>query len=82
MRGDTRALGSLALRVQQACRDAGAVLERRRWQPHLTLSRDGEVPAALWEYEGPAWSVTEVELVRSVLGARAEHAVLDSFALG
>lgn len=82
VRGDTRALEALARQVQRACRDAGAVLERRRWRPHLTLSRDGEVPAALWEYEGPAWPVTEVELVRSLLGRRAEHTVLEAYPLG
>jgi 2'-5' RNA ligase len=82
VRGDTRALERLAQAVQQACREAGAVLERTRWRPHLTVSRDSTVPASLWDYEGPAWTVTEVELVHSLLGRRAEHRVLGAVALG
>lgn len=82
VRGDTRALENLARRVQRACREAGAVLERRRWRPHLTVGRDGAVPAVLLDYEGPPWTVSHVELVRSVLGRRAEHTVLATFALG
>ena len=77
VRGDTRALQRLARSVQQACE-----LDQQRWHPHLTVSRDGRVPAALWDYEGPAWTVTEVELVHSVLGGQAEHRVLHAFALG
>jgi 2'-5' RNA ligase len=82
VRGDTRALAGLARDVQDTCRAAGAVLERRRWRPHLTVSRDGVVPAALWDYEGPAWTVTQVELVHSVLGRAATHEVLRAFRLG
>jgi len=82
VRGDTRALEALARRVQRACRDAGAVLERRRWRPHLTVARGGAVPPALLDYEGPPWTVSEVELVRSVLSRHAEHTVLTAFALG
>jgi 2'-5' RNA ligase len=78
VRGDTRALQHLAHDVQDACREAGAVLERRRWRPHLTVSRDGVVPAALWEYEGPGWTVAEVELVHSVLGRDGQHRVLET----
>jgi 2'-5' RNA ligase len=81
VRGDTTALGWLAHDVQRACRDAGAVLERRRYQPHLTVGR-GEVPDGLRDYEGPGWTVHEVELVRSVLGRAAQHTTLLSFALG
>jgi 2'-5' RNA ligase len=82
VRGDTRALAQLARDVQEACRSAGAVLERRRWTPHLTLSRDGVVPPALQDYEGPGWTVTEVELVRSVLGRGATHEVQRRWRLG
>ena len=81
VRGDTTALTWLAHDVQRACRDAGADLERRRYQPHLTVGR-GEVPDVLWEYEGPGWDVTEVELVKSVLGRTAQHETLERFALG
>jgi 2'-5' RNA ligase len=82
VRGDTRALAQLAHDVQDACRSAGAVLEKRRWTPHLTVSRDGLVPTALWDYEGLGWTVAEVELVRSVLGRGATHEVLHRWHLG
>ena len=82
VRGDTRALSQLARDVQDACHSAGAELERRRWRPHLTLGRDGVVPACLWDYEGVGWTVTEVELVRSVLGRGATHETLTTWRLG
>jgi 2'-5' RNA ligase len=82
VRGDTRALSQLAHDVQSACRAAGAELEKRRWTPHLTVSRDGVVPSSLWDYEGPGWTVTEVELVHSVLGRSATHEVLMRWPLG
>ena len=46
------------------------------------MPRCGGVPPALLDYQGPPWTVSEVELVRSVLGRRAEHTVLTAFALG
>lgn len=79
--GDTTALGWLAHDVQRACRDAGAVLERRRYQPHLTVGR-GAVPDVLRDYEGPGWTVEEVDLVQSVLGRTALHTTLHRFRLG
>jgi 2'-5' RNA ligase len=88
VRGDTTALGWLAKDVQRACRDAGAVLERRRYRPHLTVGRGsggrvaGGVPDALRDYEGPGWSVDEIELVQSVLGGTARHTTLRRFRLG
>jgi 2'-5' RNA ligase len=81
VRGDTTALEWLAKDVQRACRDAGAVLERRRYRPHLTVGR-GDVPHALEDYEGPGWPVTEVELVQSVLGRSARHTTLQRLRLG
>jgi hypothetical protein len=39
-------------------------------------------PATLWDYEGPPFTVTDVQLVRSVLGRAATHEVLVSFPLG
>ena len=82
VRGDTRALEDLAHSVQRACREAGATLERRRWRPHLTIDRSGTVPPALRDYEGPGWTVTELELVQSVLGKQAQHRALETVALG
>lgn len=81
VRGDAHALERLAHDVQHACRAAGVVLERRRYLPHLTVGR-GLDPAALWDYEGPPWTVEEVQLVHSVLGRQATHTVLRSFRLG
>ena len=40
------------------------------------------VPPSLMDYEGPAWTVTELELVQSVLGKQAQHRALETVALG
>jgi len=80
VRGDVRALEQLAHDVQAECRAAGAELERRRFRPHLTVPR-GVDPSALWDYEGPSFTVDEVQLVHSVLGRDASHRVLRSFSL-
>jgi 2'-5' RNA ligase len=80
--GDDDALSALAAAVQHACRDAGAHLEQRRFRPHVTVGKSNRIdPAVLSSYTGPAWRVTEVELVQSVLGRTATHSVLDRFAL-
>ena len=81
--GDTEALQHLAEDVRAACRDAGALIEDRPFHPHLTLARGKglRVAPALREHRGPDWPVTEVELVRSVLGRRARHEVLARFPL-
>jgi 2'-5' RNA ligase len=80
--GDLDALTALAAQVQQACRDAGVVLERRPFRPHLTIGKSGQIePALLRDYAGPAWTVHEVELVHSVLGTQATHTVLERFPL-
>ena len=78
--GDVDALRSLAVHVQDACRDAGVALERRAYRPHLTVGRVD--PTRLTAYEGPAFRVDELQLVRSVLGQRAVHHVLERHPLG
>ena len=78
--GDVPALRSLASHVQDACREAGVHLEARTYRPHLTVGRID--PRLLASYDGPSWQVTEIELVRSVLGRRAVHTVLETFGLG
>jgi RNA 2',3'-cyclic 3'-phosphodiesterase len=75
--GDVEGLRRLAAGVAAACRGAGVELEERRFRPHLTVARRlPHDPGTLDGYEGPAWTATCVELVRSRLGARAEHEVL------
>ena len=82
--GDLAALAQLAGRVQQACRDARAEIEDRPYRPHLTLERGRQldVPLALAGFTGQPWPVHQIELVRSRLGQRAEHEVLQAFPVG
>jgi 2'-5' RNA ligase len=75
--GDVDGLRRLADRVAGACREAGVVLEERPFRAHLTVGRRSAVePTLLASYEGPEWTATEIELVRSVLGQRPVHTVL------
>ena len=81
--GDVDPLHRLAADVTAVCRDAGVHLEPRPYRPHLTVARRlPRDPGTLSQYEGPPWTATEVELVRSRLGARVEHEVLERFELG
>lgn len=84
--GSTEALTALADDVRDACRRAGAEVERRPFHGHLTLKRGLRltVPPALAEHRGPRWDVRDVELVRSTLGGPqpATHEVLARFPLG
>jgi RNA 2',3'-cyclic 3'-phosphodiesterase len=76
--GDVRALGNLADSVAAGARRAGAAPagKNRRFQPHLTLARCrlpvdvSGIVAALAGYQGQAWSVDRIHLVRSNLDAR------------
>jgi 2'-5' RNA ligase len=80
--GDVDALSALAASVQHACREAGVVLEHRRFRPHLTVGKTRRIdPGALAGYAGPSWTVTEVELVHSVLGRAVTHGVIDRYPL-
>ncbi|MGB8649536.1 MAG: RNA 2',3'-cyclic phosphodiesterase [Mycobacteriales bacterium] len=69
--GELDQLQVLALAVRDVCR----VEESRPYRPHLTLARGRglRVPSALASYQGPVWTATELELVRSRHG---EHEVL------
>lgn len=81
--GDLPALHDLASTVATAAREAGLQLERRTYRPHLTVGKRGHPnPALLASYRGPAWQAREVELVRSDLGRRAVHTVLERYPLG
>ncbi len=90
--GDVGALRALARACGAAGRRAGADIdEQRRFRAHLTLARASRpvdlrpYVAALAGYAGPAWTVTEVALVRSHLGAglgnRPRYERVDSFDL-
>lgn len=80
--GDVHGLHALAGAVRDACRQAGVHLEPRAYRPHLTVARRlRSDPGVLTGYEGPAWRADEVELVRSRLGGRVEHEVLERFPL-
>nr|WP_202502260.1 RNA 2',3'-cyclic phosphodiesterase [Streptomyces sp. SID5785] len=72
--GDVTELGHLAERAVAAGRRAGLPGEHRRYRPHLTLARNaaggpGLAPyaSALGAFESPAWTVSELALVRSRL---------------
>jgi RNA 2',3'-cyclic 3'-phosphodiesterase len=81
--GDVDGLRQLARRVEDAAREAGVHLEPRPYRPHLTVARRLRAdPGVLSGYEGPSWTATELELVRSRLGAAVEHEVLSRHHLG
>ncbi|MFG2280419.1 RNA 2',3'-cyclic phosphodiesterase [Streptomyces asoensis] len=81
--GDVPALRLLADRAEAAARRAGVALgEHRRYKPHLTLARSRDAVdvrqyvEALDAFQGRAWTVRELVLVRSVLptsGVAGEH---------
>ena len=80
--GDLPALHDLAAQVRDAVTDAGVVLERRTYRPHLTVGKRGRPsPARLAAYRGPSWRAHEVELVRSDLGCTVVHTVLERYPL-
>ena len=80
--GDVAALRELAAEGAAAARAAGVVLERRAYRPHLTVGKRGHPdPALLTAYEGPLWRAREVELVRSDVGRRVVHTVLERYPL-
>ncbi|MFI2412965.1 RNA 2',3'-cyclic phosphodiesterase [Streptomyces sp. NPDC018947] len=72
--GDVPALRVLAGRAESAARRAGVPMgEHRRYKAHLTLARGREAydvrpyVEALDRFTGPAWTVTDLALVRSRL---------------
>jgi 2'-5' RNA ligase len=85
LRGDLGRLAVLARLVQQVAIVAGVALERRPWQPHLTVGRvRGRPPTVIvpMHYVGPMATWTEVRLVRSELGpGSARHETLRSWHL-
>lgn len=89
--GELLALRRLAQSTVAAGRRAGAdVVDRRRFQAHVTLARAYKkrptdlrpYVTAMAEYEGPTWESREVQLVRSHLGGgRPRYETLATFAL-
>lgn len=90
-RGDVE-LDRLAVGARTAAATSGAPPDGARFVPHLTLARmNRPVEATRWlrvlsAYEGPAWTVEEVELVSSHLGEgprnRPRHEPVAVFRLG
>jgi RNA 2',3'-cyclic 3'-phosphodiesterase len=86
-----RGLARLAQSVVAAGRRAGLDAGSHRFRPHLTLARArrpgdlSSIAAVLAGYRGPAWTVTEICLVRSTLnagsGGRPVYDVLDRWRL-
>lgn len=88
--GDVDGLARLARAVKRELRQERFTLERRRYQPHLTIARpgyrlSGDLVAAdvatLVGYQGPEWTAEEFHLVRSFLGPKPRHERLASFRL-
>lgn len=78
---DVARLADLARAIPPLLRGSGAALDRRPWRPHLTVGRvrHGDarpVVPYLSDYQGPAWDVTELVLVRSTGGPHPDHHVV------
>lgn len=80
--GPAAPLTSLAARVRQICRQAGAPVEARRFLPHITLARFpryGAPPIALQRFLSNTpppvarWTADEVILYESRLGTGGAH---------
>lgn len=80
--GPAGGLTSLATRVRQLCRRAGAPVEARRFLPHITLARfarHGAPPVALQRFlqatPSPVarWTADEAVLFESRLGSGGAH---------
>ncbi|GGW66314.1 RNA 2',3'-cyclic phosphodiesterase [Streptomyces lucensis JCM 4490] len=93
--GDVEALRLLAGRAESAARKAGVPMSgHRRYQPHLTVARSRDAVDVrphvdlLREFTGPAWTVTDLALVRSHLprsgvpGEQPRYETVGRWALG
>jgi 2'-5' RNA ligase len=87
--GDRKALGELAMSVSAGARRAGAPPpdEGRKYRPHVTLARC-RMPADvrsivddLSGYQGPAWAVEEIYLIRSTLDGQPRYEALGTWKL-
>ena len=85
-------LARLSRGMRSAANTAGVEVDGTAFRPHVTLARlIKPMDATRWlrvldTYSGPSWSVTEVELIQSELGAgprgAARYHTLETFALG
>lgn len=94
--GDVAALRLMAARADAAARKAGVTMEEqhRHYRPHLTVARGrgepdlGPYAEALRSFEGAAWTVRELTLVRSNLprsgvpGERPRYEAVGRWILG
>ena len=83
-------LTRLAEGARAAASRAGVAVHGQRFRPHLTLARCRPTELTRWvrlldAYEGPSWTVEEVELVASHLGEgprnRPRHELVAAFPL-
>jgi 2'-5' RNA ligase len=89
LEGDVGPLVDLARRLAAVARSLRLPVEDRPFRPHLTLGRwragrpaDGSVVDRLADYRGPAWSVTEVRLLDSHLGAEPTYETVAAWPVG
>jgi 2'-5' RNA ligase len=77
--GDLDALSALARATRHAARAAGVDVERTPYVPHVTVARlraPGDATAAVAAFgavTSEEWTVTEVVLMRSVLGPKPSY---------
>jgi 2'-5' RNA ligase len=90
LRGDVDALAELAMGLRHELRKARFPHDGKRFRPHLTIARPGDRLTAeelaadlamLDAYEGPAWRVDSVRLMRSHLGPRPSYDTLHEVSL-
>jgi RNA 2',3'-cyclic 3'-phosphodiesterase len=86
--GELAQWGRTARAVGRAARSAGVPVERKPFQPHLTLGRwrpadpaDRALATRLADYAGPPFDVAEIVLMRSHLGPDPRHERLLSWPL-
>ena len=89
LEGDVGPLVELAARLAGAARSLGLPVEDRPFRPHLTLGRwrpgqpaDGALTDRLAGYRGPSWTVTEVALLQSHLGAAPRYETVAAWSVG
>jgi 2'-5' RNA ligase len=88
LEGDVVPLTELARRLAAVARRLRLPVEDRPFRPHLTLGRwrprdraDAAVLDRLAGYRGPAWPVTEVALLRSILGPAPRYETVAAWPL-
>jgi 2'-5' RNA ligase len=84
--GDVEPLAVLAGQLARAVRRLRLPVEDRPFRAHLTLGRwrphapaDGGLVDRLADYTGPAWPVTQVDLLRSHLGPAPRYEAVASW---